>query len=261
MWLYFWQCVLVCLKPPPRQPCSPAVDNKVNGEDAAASRVPGGGPAGARGMSGPVGDARGGLWGCACPVPQAATLPCATGAGGCHVAAGTRPVVAGQILAGTTGGGGRVCSRGAALPASSQPCLVCSVVPAPVPAGLPRLVLHPAELLEAGAVLPAEQSWLHVPGGLLVAALCSHVAVLSNASQLRTCRAARASRSMPSSGGWQSCRAGCPWVLLQPTVPVPSAHVSFKKHSIALAVSPVKAAPRATAGTVQGEAMVSVPSD
>lgn len=157
----------------------------MDGEDAAASRVPGRGPAGAGGVCGPAGDARGGLRSRACPVPQAATLPCATGAGGRHVAAGTRPVVAGQILAGTAGGGGRARSRGAALLESSWPCLVCSVAPAPVPAGLLRLVLHPAELLEAGAVLPAEQSWVHVPGGLLVSASCSHVAVLSNASQLR----------------------------------------------------------------------------
>lgn len=233
----------------------------MDGEDAAASRVPGRGPAGAGGVCGPAGDARGGLRSRACPVPQAATLPCATGAGGRHVAAGTRPVVAGQILAGTAGGGGRARSRGAALPASSWLCLVCSVAPAPVPVGLLRLVLHPAELLEAGAVLPAEQSWVHVPGGLLVAASCSHVAVLINASQLRARRAARASRSMPSSGGWQSRRAGWPWVLLQPAVPVPTAHVSFKKHSVALPASPVKPAPRATAGTVQGEAVGSVPSD
>lgn len=142
-----------------------------------------------------------------------------------------------------------------ALPASPWPCLACGAAPAPVPAGLSRLVLRPAELLEAGAVLAAEQSWSHFPRGLLVAASCSHVAVLSNASQLRAREAAGASRSMPSSGGWQSCRAGCPWVPRQPAVPVPTAHVSFKKHSVALPASPVKPAPRATAGTVQGEAV------
>lgn len=74
MWLYFWQRVLVCLKPPPRQPCSPAVDN--NGWRGCGCQQ------GARQRSG-RGQRR--LWpGGRCPWRAAEScLPCAAG---CHPA-------------------------------------------------------------------------------------------------------------------------------------------------------------------------------